>query len=107
MPRWLPRVLSQITRLATARRLSFTHKALRELAALGFGFDSADARDVLMNLDAGDSVGRKTSAATGEWMYIFKPRIERTVVYVKLILRAECVIISFHDDEGAEDDDGP
>ena len=28
-----------------------------------------------------------------------------TEVYLKLILRAECVVISFHEDEG-EDDEG-
>lgn len=98
-------MLRDIRALAAARRLSFTHKALRELAALGMGLDVEDARDVLMNLRPDDLAARRRSDATGEWMYIFKPSIENTVVYVKVILRADCIVISFHADEGAGDDD--
>ena len=105
MPRWLPKVLREIARLAAARRLSFTYKALRELAALELGLDVDDARDVLMRLDAADSVGRRASSATGEWMYIFKPTVETVVVYVKVILRSDCVVVSFHTDEESSDDD--
>ena len=104
MPRWLPKVLAEIERLAAARRLSFTYKALRELAALGLGLGPEDARDVLMALETSDSAGRRSSAITGEWMYVFKPVVETTVVYVKVILRGDCVVVSFHADEGAEDD---
>lgn len=105
MARWLPKVLAEIARLATARQLAFTHKALRELAALGMGLDVEDARDVLVQLGASDSAGRRRSATTGEWLYVFKPTIETTVVYVKVILRVDCVVVSFHADEGADDDD--
>ena len=45
-------------------------------------------------------LGRLESAATGEWMYLFKPRLAGMVVYVKLILRNDCVVVSFHEDEG-------
>ena len=107
MSRWLPRILAEIARLAAAQRLSFTHKALRELAALDLGLDPEDARAVLMQLDAGDSAGRRTSTVTGEWLYIFKPLVQTTVVYVKVILRADCVVVSFHADEGADDDHDP
>ena len=107
MPRWLPKVLFQVARLAAERRLSFTHKALRELAALGLGLDPDDARDVLMNLTEGDSAGRLTSAATGEWMYVFKPLIETSIIYVKVIIRADCIVVSFHGDEGVDDDEDP
>ena len=36
---------------------------------------------------------------------MFKPEVAGTVVYLKLIVRADCVVISFHDDEGDGDED--
>ena len=32
-------------------------------------------------------------------MYVFKPPFEGTTLYVKLILRTDCVLISVHEDE--------
>jgi hypothetical protein len=32
-------------------------------------------------------------------MYLFKPQLAGTVCYVKVILRNDCVVISFHEDE--------
>ena len=81
MPRWLPRVLTRIRELAAARKVLFTLKARRELASLEFGLDEEDACDVLANLHPEDSAGRLESEATGEWMYVFKPQLARTVVY--------------------------
>jgi hypothetical protein len=100
MPRWLPKVLKRVRELAAARKVLFTLKARRELASLGFGLDEDDACDVLANLAGDDSAGRLESAATGEWMYLFKPQLAGTVLYVKLILRNDCVVVSFHEDEG-------
>jgi len=101
VPRWLPGVLTRIREFAAARQILFTLKARRELAALEFGLDEGDARDVLAKLMAEDSAGRLRSAATGEWMYLFKPLLAGMVLYVKVILRNDCVVISFHeDDEG-------
>ncbi len=99
MPRWLPRILKRIRELAAARKIVFTLKARAELARLGPGLDEEDACDVLANLSPEDAAGRLQSAATGEWMYLFKPRLAGLVVYVKLIVRGECVVISFHEDE--------
>jgi hypothetical protein len=47
------------------------------------------------------------SASTGEWMYLFKPSVARTVVYLKVVLRNDCIVVSFHEDEGGghEQDD--
>ena len=42
------------------------------------------------------------SAISGEWMYVFKPTVTGTRLYVKLILRGDCIIISFHE-EGIDD----
>ena len=105
MPRWLPRALTRIRALATARDVLFTLKALRELAGLGLGLDEEDACEVLAELTAEDSAGRVASAATGEWMYLFKPQVSETNLYVKLILRSNCVVVSFHEDEDGSNED--
>jgi len=36
---------------------------------------------------------------------VFKPRVAGIALYVKLIVRTECVVISFHEDE-EDDEDG-
>jgi hypothetical protein len=77
-----------------------TLKARRELAGLDVGLDEEDACNLLASLAAKDSAGRLKSTVTGEWMYLFKPRLAGTVCYVKAILRGGCVVISFHEDEG-------
>jgi hypothetical protein len=100
MPRWLPKALTRIRELAAARKVVLTLKARRELAGLGYGLDEEDARDVLANLTTQDSTGRLESAATGEWMYLFKPRLAGAPVYVKVVLRNDCIVVSFHEDEG-------
>jgi hypothetical protein len=104
MPRWLTRAVTQIRRLAAARKVRFTLKARRELAALELGMDEEDACDVLANLRAAHSAGRLVSATTGEWMYLFKPSVAGTICYVKVVVRNHCIVISFHGDEDAIDD---
>lgn len=99
MPRWLQRVLSRIRALAVRRQVAFTLKARRELAELGIGLDEEDACEVLAALTAQDSAGRLLSSPTGEWMYIFKPVFENKVLYLKVILRSDCIVVSFHDDQ--------
>lgn len=96
--RWLRRVLVHVHGLAARRRVRFTRKALHELAALDLGLDESDACHVLMGLSPRDAAGRVLSRLTGEWMYVFKPRIAGTVVYLKLILRTDCVVVSFHEE---------
>lgn len=103
MPRWLQHVLARVRERASAGKVRFTYKALRELAALELGLDPDDCCDVLGNLTAGDSAGRIRSVIGGEWMYVFKPTVSGTRLYLKLILRRECIIISFH---GEGNDDG-
>ena len=105
MPRWLPRVLGRIHALAAARRVYFTLKGLRELAALDLGLDEQDACELLAALQAEDFRARLASKATGEWLYVFLPRFAGTRLYVKVILRAECVVISFHEQVENEADD--
>jgi len=42
--------------------------------------------------------------ATQEWMYVFKPELSGTTLYVKLLLREQCLVVSFHADEGESND---
>jgi hypothetical protein len=92
-------VLARLHDLAAARQVLFTLKATQELTLLPMGLDVADACDILANLAAEDSVGRFVSGATGEWMYVFKTDVAGVRVYIKLILRGVCVVVSFHEDQ--------
>lgn len=103
MSTWLARILKRVRALAAARRVRFTLKARREMANLDLGLDEEDACDVLANLTAEDSAGRLQSAATGEWMYVFKPELSAAVLYVKVIVRSNCLVVSFHEDEDSSD----
>lgn len=85
--------------------MRFTGKAIRELSALDVGLDVQDACDVLAALTADDFAARFESASTGEWMYVFKPFVAGRSVYLKLILRADCLVVSFHEDEGEFDEE--
>jgi hypothetical protein len=31
-------------------------------------------------------------------MYIFKPTLDDKVLYVKIVLRTDCIVVSFHED---------
>jgi len=104
MPGWLPRVLIRIRKYAERGEVRFTLKALQEVAALGLGLDAMDVCDILARLRGADSAGRVRSTSTGEWLYIFTPRIVSTVLYVKLLLRGNCVVVSFHENEWGGDD---
>lgn len=61
-----------------------------------------DVRDVLGCLSTEDSAGRLASRASGEWMYVFKPDVGGQIIYVKVVLREHCLVVSFHEDEGTE-----
>lgn len=74
MPPWLSQVLTRIHAFARAGRVRLTLKAQRELALVGLGLDVQDACDVLVVAD--------------------------TLVYVKLVLRSDCLVVSSHEDEG-------
>src|SRR5881394_2382843 len=103
MPPWLPRALARIHRLAALGRVQFTDKAFDELRALPLGIDTEDAYHILKGLTARECAGRLVSRETDEWLYIFKPGIAEVMLYIKIALRADCVVISFHE-EGADDD---
>jgi hypothetical protein len=68
------------------------------------GLDEEDACDVLARLTPSDLVRRLVSERTGERMYVFRSSVGGTVV-VKVVLRADCVVISFHEEEGPDEDE--
>jgi hypothetical protein len=105
VPRWLPQLLRRIHDLAGRGQVRFTLEAVRELAMLGAGLDARDACDVLAALTAEDFAKRFESEHTSEWMFVFKPVVAGTLVYLKLVLRAECLVVSFHEDEGESDEE--
>jgi hypothetical protein len=98
MARWLPGVLRRIHKLAAEGRYRLTYKAVWEVGNLGLAPE--DVQDVLVSLGPSDSTGRVASGMTGEWMYVFKPYVAARVLYVKLIVRDGCIVVSFHEDEG-------
>ncbi len=60
---------------------------------------------MIVHLGARDSVGRLASETTGEWIYVFKPVVGGQIIYVKVVLREDCVVVSFHEDEGGGHDE--
>lgn len=97
--RWLPAVLAKVRELATLRKVRFTVKALQELANLEIGLDQDDACDVLEKLSTHDFAQRVLSKKTGEWMYVFTPAVGGTFIYVKIVVRSRCIVVSFHERE--------
>jgi hypothetical protein len=97
VPAWLPRTVRRIRELARSGRVYFTAKSRLELSALALY--EQDAVDVLCALTTADSHGRLRSAETPEWMYVFKPIVGYALVYVKVVLRDDCIVVSFHEDE--------
>jgi hypothetical protein len=98
-------VLRAIRARVTRRLVRFTFKAVEELALLDLALDEDDALGILADLSVRDVAGRIESERTDEWLYVFKPEVSGTILYVKLILRSECVVISFHEDQGDDDEE--
>lgn len=86
-----------------ARSVQITDKARREIERLELGLDREDVCDLLARLDANGFAARLVSESTGEYLYVFKPAVAGITLYVKLIVRADCVVVSFHEDENEED----
>ena len=102
MPRWLQKAIARIHVLASAGALQFTDKALREMESLRL--TPPDVADILATLTRRDSAGRRISGAAAEWLYVFTPDVGGERIYVKVVLRDACVVISFHEDGGATDE---
>ena len=102
MPRWLPSVLTRIRALASAGRVTFTVKVGPELDALRLRRE--DAIEILLSLGPGDYPIRLRSTSSDEWLYVFRPAYPGLRLYLKLVIRTDCVVISCHEDrpEGRE-----
>jgi hypothetical protein len=75
--------------------------AVGELEGIGrWRLYEQDGVDVLCALASTDSHGRLRSAESPEWMYVFKPTVGDVLVYVKVVLRDDCIVVSFHEDGG-------
>ena len=91
------RLLARIRQFVADGRIRFTNKALDELDDLEL--NESDCLDVISKLEASDYSKRVGSRSSDEWMHVFAPTILWTRLYVKLILRTDCVVISFHDED--------
>lgn len=69
--------------------------------------DAEDTCDVLARVGPEDLVERVRSVITGEWLYVLKPRVMGIDLYVKVLLRRDCLVISFHEDEGSDEEEDP
>ena len=85
--------------------MRLTIKALQELVALDMGLDEEDVCHVLAGLATSDFIGRVGSKKTGEWMYVCKPTVGAVILYMKVILRNDCIVISFHQEEDQSNED--
>lgn len=101
-PRWLPGIIDRIRQLAQEGQVRFTLKAVRELAQLELGLDETDACEILEGLKNSDFRSRIVSTITPEYLYVFVPKVAGVEIYLKVVLRANCVVISFHEDRKDE-----
>lgn len=100
MARWKAAALAEIHRLTLEGRVVLTDKARREIDRLGPNhIDEDDISDVLLGLNVSDLVQRVHSTVTPEWLYVFKPEVSALMLYIKIAIRENCVVISFHENE--------
>ena len=102
MPNWLKKALDRIHQLAFERRVLFTLKALEELEALDLGLDAEDVINIVQGLELDDFSERVISEGTKEWLFVFKPVLAEMTIYLKVVIRDSCIVISFHEDEPDE-----
>lgn len=81
--------------------MRLTDKAIEELDRLGL--EPEDGFAVLAALSESDFVERLPSRITDEWMYVFAPLLGPLLLYVKVVLRPDCVVISFHEVESEDE----
>lgn len=90
--------VAKINRLAKEGKIRFTHKALREISRLEMDLDVDDVCSMLQEIKVKYFWEKTRSDKTGEWMYIFKPIVAGITIYLKIIMRSDCIVISFHED---------
>jgi hypothetical protein len=105
MKRWLAAALQQIHEAAASGQVEFTLKAQDEIENLGLWLDLEFAAEILKELAEHEFVERVRSKKAGEWLYVFKPEVFEVVLYVKIAVRFQCVVISFHRDRDGQEDE--
>lgn len=81
----------------------WTTKAVGEFTALGL--TEPAAFEIVESLTAEDLVGCTKSESSGEELHVFKTLFDELLLYIKIAFRAECVVISFHEDNGDRADE--
>lgn len=98
IPRYARTALRRIKELAARRAIRITLKAFNEMAALEPAADIDDVVETLERLELDDWAGRLTSRFTGEPMYVFKPFTPFGLLYLKVVIRTDCIVVSFHEE---------
>jgi hypothetical protein len=98
MARITLRTLRRLHELVSLDRVVLTQKALEELDELPELFERSDVLAVLANLTREDCAQRTVSKRTQEWLYIFKASRLGLHLYIKVVLREDCMVIPFHED---------
>lgn len=86
------------TALAERRAVRITGKAQDEMASLIPPADVDDVLEVLSCLSPAEWVSRLLSHRTGEPMYVFKPATRFGLLYLKVVIRSDCIVVSFHEE---------
>lgn len=96
-------VLRTIHEAVAEDRVLYTVKARAEMGALCI--DETDAAEILSGLSASDYHQTLHSHSTDEQLWVFKPLLFDEVLYVKVVLRERCVVISLHEDRDGDEND--
>jgi hypothetical protein len=97
-PRHARIAIRRIRELAEQRAIRITRKAQEEMAALDPAADIDDVLEVLVALAPEDWVCRLISHVTSEALHVFKPMTPFGLLYVKVIVRKDCIVVSFHEE---------
>lgn len=69
------------------------------------GLTEPAAFEIVQSLTARNLVARITSETSGEELHVFKTLFDDLLVYIKIAFRAECIVISIHEDNGESGDE--
>jgi hypothetical protein len=97
-PRHARIALQRIRELASKQAVRITSKVQAEMDALEPPADIDDVVEVLSLLTSDDWQRRVCSELTGEPMHVFKPVTVHGLLYVKVVIRGNCVVVSFHEE---------
>ena len=97
-PRSVRTIIAQVHECVARGAVRITLKAQDEMNLLEPLADFEDVLDVLDGLTPNDWERKLVSFESGEAMHVFKPSTVFGVLYVKIVIRAGCIVVSFHED---------